>query len=66
MARVGLMWPEPISKGVEVVRLKSEFSDIIASPRLSCLVAVVDIAEPIMEGVHVGLHCLMSAAIPAT
>lgn len=65
MAWVGLIWPEPISKGVEVVRLKSKFSDDITSPKLSCLVTVVDMAEAIMEGVHVGLDCLINAATPA-
>nr|GLL28747.1 GDP-fucose protein O-fucosyltransferase [Ipomoea trifida] len=38
----------------------------MVSPRLSCVVAVVDKADAIMDGVHDGFCCLMSAATPAT
>jgi len=63
-ARVGLTWPAPKSKGVEGYKL-SDPSAIICSPLMSYLLAVVEIAEAIIDGVHKGLYCLMSAAIPA-
>lgn len=37
----------------------------MSSPLISYLVAVVEIADAISDGVHKGLCCLMSAAIPA-
>jgi hypothetical protein len=66
MARVELTRPAPKSKGVEGDKLPILFpSAIISSPLLSYLVAVVEIADAIIDGVQRGLHCLMSAAIPA-
>ncbi len=64
MAWLGLTRPAPKSKGVEGYNL-SDPSAIISSPLLSYLLAVVEIADAIIDGVHKGLYCLMSAAIPA-
>lgn len=37
----------------------------MGSPRLSWVLAVVDIAEAIIDGVHDGLYCFIIAATPA-
>lgn len=68
MARLGKTRPEPNSKGVEGYKLLiPNPSAIITCPLLSSyLVAVVAMADATMEGVHEGLCCFISAAIPAT
>lgn len=66
MAQLGVTRPEPNSKGVEGYKLPIlNPSAIITCPWLSYLVAVVAIADDIMDGVHEGLYCFISAAIPA-
>lgn len=67
MALLGLRRPEPKSKGVDGYKLPIvDPSALISSPLLSYLLAVVAIADVIMDGVHEGLYCLRSAAVPAT
>lgn len=61
------MNPAPKSKWAAGYKLAISYpSAIIGSPRLSKMVAVVDIAEALIDSVHEGLYCLISAAIPAT
>lgn len=65
-AGIGFTRPAPKPNGAEGYKVSMPNPlAIIGSPRLSCRIAVVDIAEAIIDGVQEGLFCLIRAAMPA-